>query len=1236
MQMKDLQMKRALRTALIVLLLNNVVGMTKGYAYDFSAVCPSGQTLYYNITDVTNHYLELTYPGTTGGWYGWSGYTKPTGDMVLPGNVLHNGVTYLVTSISDYVFSYCSGLTSIEIPNSVTSIGSSAFRSCSSLTTVELPNSVTTIDSYAFCSCSSLTSVELPNSVTTIDSYAFYSCSSLTSVELPNSVTTIGSDAFFGCRGLTSIELPNSVTTIYGSAFSHCDGLTLIEIPNSVTFLGGNPFAGCSGLTQIIVDSGNTVYDSRNNCNAIINTSNNLLVTGCKNTIIPNSVISIGYSAFSDCSGLTSIEIPNTVTSIGSRAFYCCTGLTSIEIPNSVTSIGSYAFYYCTSFTGSLTIPNSITAIGDYAFGNYRGLSSIYFLPETPPALGSDVFSGVSPSIPVYVPCDAVEAYQTVNGLSGFTNLIGLCSGEVAVVANPSDGGTVIGAGNYSGGDICVLTATPNPGFVFANWTENGIVVSADSVYSFYAHPTTITANFSSDSPIVFADANVKALCVANWDTNGDGELSYTEAAAVTDLGEVFISNPSIISFNELRYFIGLSSIGSYEYTICSAFYHCNNLTSIEVPNSVTSIGFYAFSGCTSLTSIELPNFLTRIEMGAFHSSGLTSIEIPNSVTVIGQQAFSRCYGLTSIEIPKSVISIGVNAFSECIGLEQITVAPDNTTYDSRENCNAIIETSTNTLITGCKNTNILNSITKIDDYAFFGCSGLTSLEIPNSVTMIGFRVFVGCGGLEQIIVESGNPAYDSRENCNALIETATNTLLAGCHNTVIPNSVTSIGEEAFYNCSGFMDGLTIPNSVTSIGDFAFFNCSGFTGSLTIGNSVTTIGEQAFCYCSGFTGSLTIPNSVISIGDHAFYGCLSFTGTLTLGNSLETIGEGAFHGGIFLSMGLNFTGSLTIPNSVTSIGRAAFAGCEGFTGNLIIPNSVTSIDYGVFAFCSGFTGCLTIPNSVTLIGDYAFDYCSGLTSLEIPSSVTSIGMYAFCGCSGLTTMTAYPVMPPALGTNVFELVPTTIPVNVPCGSLSAYQNAAGWSEFTNIQEVCSLNQTVQLVEGTNWFSTNVEITLDDLKAALLAAYPNVGMNDLVIKSKGDGQTAYNPTANRWVGSLTTLDLSQMYMVKVPADGEISVEGMPIDPAEHPAVIAPGANWIAFPLGQSMSITDAFAGFPTNGDIVKAKGGGQAQWNSGAGRWIGALSNTPLEPGQGYIYNSKATGNRTFTFPVGAK
>ena len=314
--------------------------------------------IYYNITDETNKTVEVTYRGSLSGDYS----NEYTGDVTIPETVTYNYVTYSVTSIGNYAFYDCSGLTSVVIGNSVTSIGSTAFSGTAwynnqpngliyagkvlykykgtmpDNTSITIKDGTLGIADGAFSGCSGLTSIEIPNSVTSIGDYAFEGCSEIKRFTIPNSVTSIGRSAFSGTvwynnqpNGLiyagkvlytykgtmpdnTSITIKDGTLGIAGGAFYDCDGLTSIEIPNSVTSIGNEVFYDCDGLTSVT---------------------------------IPNSVTSIGEGAFYDCDGLTSITIPNSVTSIGNQAFNNCSRLTSIEIPNSVTSIGNGAFWYC-------------------------------------------------------------------------------------------------------------------------------------------------------------------------------------------------------------------------------------------------------------------------------------------------------------------------------------------------------------------------------------------------------------------------------------------------------------------------------------------------------------------------------------------------------------------------------------------------------------------------------------------------------------------------------------------------------------------------------------------------------------------------------------------------------------------------------------------------------------------------------------------------------------------------
>ncbi len=346
-----------------------------------------------------------------------------------------------MTSIGDYIFMNCSYITSVSIPNSVTTIGSHAFYNCHGLRSVTIPNSVISIGSSAFAYCSSLTSVTIPNSVTSIGWSAFSKCSGMTYISIGSGVSSIGSRAFSDCRGLTSITIGNGVTTIGDYVFSGCSGLTSIIIPDNVVSLGSylfsgcenliavtigsgvveigdyhSPiytiFAGCRNLSSITVVEGNANYDSRDNCNAIIETSSNTLVAACLNTIIPNSVTTIGKGAFYCCSWLETITIPESVISIGEEAFRGCDSLKNINMGKNVNRIERFAFSGCNSLT-SLVLTSDVSYIKENAFLSCSNLKTIVMLDSTPPSIESNTFTNIHSNAVVYVPNESIEKYQS-------------------------------------------------------------------------------------------------------------------------------------------------------------------------------------------------------------------------------------------------------------------------------------------------------------------------------------------------------------------------------------------------------------------------------------------------------------------------------------------------------------------------------------------------------------------------------------------------------------------------------------------------------------------------------------------------------------------------------------------------------------------------------------------------------------------------------------------------------
>ena len=402
-----------------------------------------------NSKIIETDYTYNNYPGY-GGWLDGSNFTKLTignnitkiGEYAFASCSSLTSVTIpdSVTSIGDDVFYGCDSLTSVTIPDSVTSIGSNAFRDCSCLTIVTIGDSVTSIGSYAFYGCSSLAIVAIPDSVTSIGNYAFGYCYRLTSVTIPDSVTSIEKYAFDGCSSLTSVTIGHSVTSIGGSAFSGCSSLTSVTIPDSVTSIGNYAFYGCSSLTAfygkyasadkrcLIIDgvlnsfapAGLTSYTIPDSVTSIGSSA----FSGCsslRSVTIPDSVTSIGKSAFYNCSSLTSVTIPESVTSIGEGAFVRCSSLTSITIPDSVTSIGYAAFYDCDSLT-SITIPDSVTSIGERAFLYCNSLKNVYCKPTTPPSGNSHMFNDNVSGRKIYVPTASVEAYKSAQYWSDYAS----------------------------------------------------------------------------------------------------------------------------------------------------------------------------------------------------------------------------------------------------------------------------------------------------------------------------------------------------------------------------------------------------------------------------------------------------------------------------------------------------------------------------------------------------------------------------------------------------------------------------------------------------------------------------------------------------------------------------------------------------------------------------------------------------------------------------------------------
>ena len=666
---------------LTIVLLTGLIGSAWAQNYDFSAVAPSGQTLYYAIDTANVSNVIVT-----------SGEIQPTGNLVIPSSVTHNGNTYSVTAISgecDFdipvfgiggglgysgggAFSDCTGLISVTIPHSVTAIGFSSFSNCTGLTTVNFNSThleeinasfdigllIGSLSGWEpFSGCSALTTINIGENVESIPAFLFARCTSLTTITIPSSVTHIDQKAFYGCTGLTTVNfnatnmndfdnnvspfgpdfcpalatfnVGNSARRIPAHICQNCTGLTSLSFGNSVDSICTDAFAGCTGLTSVTLPTSVTYLNGFNGC------------TGLTAINIPNSVITIGSGAFDGCTGLTSVTIPNSVINLS--GFAGCSGLTSVTIGNSVRTIGGGAFYNCTGIT-TISIPNSVVSIGGGAFYG-----------------------------------------------SGLTRV------------------------NYTG------TIAQWCNIDFEDYSSNPIRCSLDNSYS------------------VDEDYNLIWNNAFNFYINDVG------------ISELVIPE-------------GVTQIKQF------AFAGCIGLTSVTIPNTVTTIGSYAFNSCYRLASVTIPESVTSIGYGAFSGcDSLTSVTIPESVTTIGIWAFGYCNSLTSVTIPESVTSIGFGAFGFCNSLTSV-------------NFNAISMNETETTYwyngvlyyayyegsglarspfpgdSALATIHIGENVQRIPAKLFSHCTGLTEITFPNSVTAINDSAFYNCDHLTTMTFKGIQP----------------------------------------------------------------------------------------------------------------------------------------------------------------------------------------------------------------------------------------------------------------------------------------------------------------------------------------------------------------------------------------------------------------------------------------------------------------------------------------------
>ena len=905
-----------------------------------------------------------------------------------------------VKTIGWQIFSGCESLRKITVPDTVISFDFYAFENCTSLTEVVLGegNQLTGIYEGAFYGCTQLTGLNLPDTVIDIGDYAFYGCTGLTEFPLSENAQTkgIGAYAFDGCSGITVVPTLANLADVGEYAFAHT-AISAFTASAALKEITNSAFYGCEKLMNIYCDEANEEY-----------------------TAIDGVLYEKGAAGADDYDALVAWPYGKVLV-IGAGKTVITAKDTAIlfELPDvqwttaeTVTEIGANAFRDH-KLLKTVTVANQITEVGADAFRDCLSLEKVYFnaVNMNDLSASSDIFNNAGKAregIKVIVgpQVTRIPAYLFERELYFPHNITDVQFAESGVCSE-------IGASAFSG---CEKLSE--------------IMI-----------PTTVTA--IGDNCFRGCSGLTHVILPSGATTFGRNVFG--------DCSRLMSAGPIGGGYN--------LEFGWSEYIPAYAFYGFDVMSSIVFPEGITSIGKSAFAYCTSLTQLTIPEGVSEICSDAFWNSGLSNIRIPQTVNKMGTDVFHGCTGLRTagpvgsrcsiefawtrelpsnalqgcntlktITLPDTITSIGYDAISDCTGVEtlyyNITALDDLTASDAiwdylgnaGKGVTLVIGANVTRIpayFTNCsmllKRPNIHSVVFEegsicsyIGAYAFERCVNLSSIVIPETVTGLGSNAFYGCTGLRSIgPVGSG---CDIEYAWTDTIPRNMFTGLTGLTKVIFTETVVPKDGSPLAGCSALKSAGPIGGGydvefgwTSSIPAYVFSGCSSLT-EVVLPDSLTTIGTYAFNNCTGIT-KIVIPASVTTIGSAAFSRCTGFTTAGPVG------GEYDFEFGwtetipSYAFQGCSKLTDINIPNGITHIGSYAFAGCTSLM-DISIPENLVAMDNNVFDGCTGLNN-IVLPESVQVIGSNAFNSCTALKRILIPENVTSMGKYAFNGCTAL-------------------------------------------------------------------------------------------------------------------------------------------------------------------------------------------------------------------------------------------